>query len=84
VQQLGRFNILICIFHEWAAIAHDMWHSPWRHKLSYFFAPPGWSHDGSRETSDQIKARWRSLNADTGQKQIAMEGEVYDRTSQSN
>jgi len=23
----------------------------------YAFAPPGWSHDGSRNTSDQIKAK---------------------------
>jgi sterol desaturase/sphingolipid hydroxylase (fatty acid hydroxylase superfamily) len=84
VQQLGRFNILICIFHEWSAIARDMWHAPWRYKLAYFFAPPGWSHDGSRETSDQIKARWRSLNADAGQKGMAMEGDGYDRSSQSN
>lgn len=28
-----------------------------RQRLAYIFAPPGYSHDGSRETSEQIKAR---------------------------
>jgi hypothetical protein len=28
----------------------------WRDRVMYMFAPPGWSHDGSRETSETIKA----------------------------
>ncbi len=40
-------------------IAQDVWHAPWRHKLSYLLREPGWSHDGSRETSDMIRARWQ-------------------------
>ena len=39
-------------------IAQDMWRAPWKHKLSYLLREPGWTHDGSRETSDQIRARW--------------------------
>jgi hypothetical protein len=31
--------------------------------VGYIFAPPGWSPDGSRETSDSIKARWRDFRA---------------------
>lgn len=81
VQQLGRFNLLICMLHEWSAILDDMWHAPWRHKLAYFFAPPGWSHDGSRETSDDIKARWRAAKADGGQNRQAMESNINDRSS---
>ena len=27
-------------------------------KLGYLWREPGWSHDGSRETSDAIRARW--------------------------
>ncbi len=58
VKQLGTFNLLWSVFHEWAGIAQDMWSAPWRHKLDYLWRPPGWSHDGSRDTSDMIKARW--------------------------
>ena len=58
VRQLGSFNLLWAVFHEWVSIAQDMWSAPWRHKLSYLLREPGWSHDGSRETSDQIRARW--------------------------
>jgi sterol desaturase/sphingolipid hydroxylase (fatty acid hydroxylase superfamily) len=58
VKQLGTFNLLYSVFHEWIAIAHDLWHAPWRSKLGYIWRPPGWSHDGSRETSEILKARW--------------------------
>lgn len=58
VRQLGSFNLLYAVFHEWNAIAKDVWSAPWRHKAGYLWCPPGWSHDGSRDTSDSIKARW--------------------------
>ena len=58
VKQLGTFNLLWSVVHEWVGIAQDMWRSPWRHKLSYLFREPGWTHDGSRETSGMIRARW--------------------------
>jgi sterol desaturase/sphingolipid hydroxylase (fatty acid hydroxylase superfamily) len=58
VKQLGTFNLLWSVFHEWIGIAQDLWSAPWRHKLDYLWRPPGWSHDGSRDTSDMIKARW--------------------------
>ena len=60
VKQLGSFNILWAAFHEWIGIARDVWHAPWRAKLGYIVMPPGWSHDGSRDTSDMIKARWEA------------------------
>ncbi len=59
VQQLGSFNILWAVFHEWAGIARDVIRAPWRHKLSYLWREPGWSHDGSRQTSDMIRAAWQ-------------------------
>jgi sterol desaturase/sphingolipid hydroxylase (fatty acid hydroxylase superfamily) len=59
VRQLGSFNLLWAVFHEWIGIARDVWSAPWRHKLSYLWRPPGWSHDGSRDTSEAIRARWR-------------------------
>lgn len=58
VKQLGSFNILWAAVHEWVGIAKDVWHAPWRHKLSYMWREPGWSHDGSRATSAMIKERW--------------------------
>ena len=58
VKQLGSFNLVWAVFHEWVGIAQDMWRAPWKHKLSYLLREPGWTHDGSRETSDQIRARW--------------------------
>jgi sterol desaturase/sphingolipid hydroxylase (fatty acid hydroxylase superfamily) len=56
VKNLGTFNILRVAFHEWIAMAADVIRHP-RHALGYVFGPPGWSHDGSRETSAAIKAR---------------------------
>ena len=57
VRQLGSFNILWAAFHEWIGIARDMWQAPgWRNKLSYLLCEPGWSHDGSRLTSEMIRA----------------------------
>lgn len=56
VHDLGSFNVLWAAFHEWAGIARDLWRAPWRSKLGYLLREPGWSHDGSRETSDMIRA----------------------------
>jgi len=80
VKQLGTFNLLWSVFHEWVGIARDVWTAPWRHKLGYVWRPPGWTHDGSRETSDTIRERWQerqgwksstssSLAADPGEAQ---------------
>lgn len=45
------------IFHEWSAIWRDV-HQPgltWKQQLSYIFGPPGWSHNGSRFTSNALR-----------------------------
>ena len=60
VHQLGSFNLAWTAFHEWVSIARDLRHAPWRHKLSYVWREPGWSHDGSRETSQMIRDRWEA------------------------
>jgi sterol desaturase/sphingolipid hydroxylase (fatty acid hydroxylase superfamily) len=60
IKNLGNFNLLWAAFHEWIGIAKDVAAAPGiRNKIGYLFRPPGWSHDGSRDTSDTIKARWR-------------------------
>ena len=65
VKQLGTFGLLWSVFHEWVGIARDVWSAPWRHKFSYMWRPPGWSHDGSRDTSDSIRARWTERQSAT-------------------
>ena len=60
VRNLGTFNPLKVAFHEWIAIAKDVRNARgWRDRLLYLFGPPGWSPDGSRDTSDMLKAKWR-------------------------
>ncbi len=59
VQNLGTFNPLRVAFHEWLSMLRDIF-APGltlRQRFAYALKPPGWSHDGSRKTSDQIKAR---------------------------
>lgn len=59
VHNLGTFNPIRVAFHEWVGIWQDATQPGlrMRDRLMYCVAPPGWSHDGSRETSDQIKTR---------------------------
>jgi len=61
VKQLGSFNLLWVAFHEWIGIAKDVWNAPWGSKFGYVWRPPGWSHDGSRDTSDAIRERWLAM-----------------------
>jgi sterol desaturase/sphingolipid hydroxylase (fatty acid hydroxylase superfamily) len=45
------------VFHEWNNLWNDIRRKDiaWKDKLGYLFGPPGWSHDGSRLTSDQLR-----------------------------
>jgi sterol desaturase/sphingolipid hydroxylase (fatty acid hydroxylase superfamily) len=45
------------IFHEWNDIWKDLQRTDvsWSDKLGYLFGPPGWSHDGSRQTSEELR-----------------------------
>ncbi len=68
VKQLGSFNLLWAATHEWVGIVRDLWAAPgWRAKLGYALRPPGWSHDGSRDTSETIKMRWAATRAEREQ-----------------
>ena len=54
---IRTFNPVRVAFHEYASIARDVKAAPTlRAKLGYVFAPPGWSHDGSKQTADQMRA----------------------------
>jgi sterol desaturase/sphingolipid hydroxylase (fatty acid hydroxylase superfamily) len=46
------------ITHEWKDILADVKKDiPFGRKIRYLFGPPGWSHDGSRLTSKQLRQR---------------------------
>jgi sterol desaturase/sphingolipid hydroxylase (fatty acid hydroxylase superfamily) len=67
-KNISTFNPLRIATHEWV----DMWRDirrplSWRARLGYLFGPPGWSHDGSRKTSEQLRAEWEGQRANGGQ-----------------
>jgi len=45
------------VFHEWSSLRKDLLRPGinWKEKLFYVFGPPGWSHDGSRKTSKELR-----------------------------
>ena len=55
---LNSHNPVRIAFHEWIAIGQDIRKagSP-RTALGYIFGPPGWSHDGSRKTTKQLREK---------------------------
>ncbi len=53
---INSHNPVRIAFHEWVAIGQDMRRAgSWRVALGYLFGPPGWSHDGSRKTTKQLR-----------------------------
>jgi sterol desaturase/sphingolipid hydroxylase (fatty acid hydroxylase superfamily) len=53
---IHTYNLFKIAFHEFQSIWEDVKNAPnWKAKLGYIFMPPGWSHDGSRKTSDQLR-----------------------------
>ena len=64
VRNIGTFNPLRIAFHEWVDIGRDLMRArSWQERLMYLFGPPGWSPDGSRRTSAEIRAAWRTQAA---------------------
>jgi sterol desaturase/sphingolipid hydroxylase (fatty acid hydroxylase superfamily) len=62
-QNINSRNPAKVVFHEWAAIWEDVKKAPkLKHKFMYVFGPPGWSHDGSRKTSMQLRAELEKRN----------------------
>lgn len=52
-------NAINIVFHEWKSIKEDIGRKDisWKKKAGYVFKQPGWSHDGSRLTSEQMRER---------------------------
>ncbi|OCW58854.1 sterol desaturase family protein [Hoeflea olei] len=66
VKNIGSFNPLKVAFHEWVDMFRDAFQPglSLRQRLAYLFAPPGWSHDGSRKGSAQLKADYVARHPD--------------------
>jgi sterol desaturase/sphingolipid hydroxylase (fatty acid hydroxylase superfamily) len=61
VKNLNTLNPLVIIFHEYWNILKDLSIKGltfWQRTM-YLLAPPGWSHDGSRQTSDDLLREYR-------------------------
>lgn len=58
VKNIGTFNPLRIAFHEWIGMLKDAVQPgiTFGDRLRYLFMPPGWSHDGSRKMSADLKA----------------------------
>lgn len=62
VKNLGDFNIIRVAFHEWVGIFSDLLTAKsLREAFGYLFGAPGWSPDGSRQTSTMLKAQWAEM-----------------------
>lgn len=66
VHNIATFNPLRVAFHEWVSLFKDALQPglTWRERLLYCLAPPGYSHDGSRDTSDAIKQKYLARHPD--------------------
>jgi sterol desaturase/sphingolipid hydroxylase (fatty acid hydroxylase superfamily) len=56
-KQLEKNSSTHIIFHEWKQMLTDLKRTDinLRDKMFYLFGPPGWSHDGSRQTSGELR-----------------------------
>ncbi|CAN5344586.1 sterol desaturase family protein [soil metagenome] len=62
---VGSHNPVRIAFHEWIAIGQDVRRADsFRTALGYIFGPPGWSHDGSRKTTKELRANQKQVTED--------------------
>jgi len=56
---IHTYNPLKIASHEYIALWNDVKRAPgFFNKLKYIFMPPGWSHDGSTLTADQLRSSY--------------------------
>lgn len=58
-KNIEKTTPLNLVFHEWKQIIRDvsLKDVTIKEKLGYVFGPPGWSHNGSRLTSEQMRVK---------------------------
>jgi sterol desaturase/sphingolipid hydroxylase (fatty acid hydroxylase superfamily) len=56
-KNIEKPNAVNLVFHEWKQMWRDITRKDigFKEKWNYVFGPPGWSHDGSRLTSEQMR-----------------------------
>lgn len=56
-KNVGKNTPINLVFHEWRQLWQDLRRKDigFKEKWNYVFGPPGWSHDGSRMTSNEIR-----------------------------
>ncbi|MBS1579875.1 MAG: sterol desaturase family protein [Bacteroidetes bacterium] len=56
-KNIEKPNAVNIILHEWNAIVKDILQPnlSFKQKIKYIFGPPGWSHNGSRKTSKELR-----------------------------
>ncbi len=63
-RNITTHNPIRIALHEWSDMLKDLRKvSSWRHALGYIFGPPGWSHDGSRKTTKELRTQYRQSTA---------------------
>lgn len=63
-ENIKTYHPLKMVFHEWINIIKDLKKTnSLKDKFKYVFGPPGWSHDGSKKTSKQLRAEINQINS---------------------
>ena len=60
VKNISSFNPLIVAFHEWIDLFKDVFSSKisLTNRVKYFIKPPGWKHDGTGISSQEMREEW--------------------------
>ncbi|WP_266366855.1 sterol desaturase family protein [Tellurirhabdus rosea] len=68
---LTTYNPVRIAFHEWTDMVRDVARAgSVRHALGYLFGPPGWSHDGRRKTTRQLRQERAAQSAQAPEKVV--------------
>lgn len=63
-ENIHTYNPVKLVFHEWINIGKDFKKSSSiKSKFMYVFGPPGWSHDGSKKTSRQLREEKKRVDS---------------------
>jgi sterol desaturase/sphingolipid hydroxylase (fatty acid hydroxylase superfamily) len=75
IDNIHTYNLFKIAAHEWVSMARDVAKAPtWGAKLRYIVGPPGWSHDGSKQTVAQLRAQLQSEPARAPEAQAGAQG----------
>ena len=59
-KNIHTYNPFRIAFNEWGQLLKDLSRAPsLRAAAGYLFGPPGWSHDGSRQTTAQLREKFK-------------------------